>query len=97
MPSSVYLHFTCGQAESGRAKNWLAFCKTLASQPLEQTWSIPPMDAIRGHHLAERPMATRTRETDALSESAEQRAALTTKAGRRTAIAELPEGTHHPA
>ena len=55
------------------------------------------MDAIRGHHLAERPMATRTRETDALSESAEQRAALITKAGRRTAIAELPEGTHHQA
>ena len=97
MPSSVYLHFTCGQAESGRAKNWLAFCKTLASQPLEQTWSIPPMDAIRGHHLAERPMATRTRETDALSESAEQRAALITTAGRRTAVAKLPGGTHHQA
>ena len=42
-------------------------------------------------------MATRTRETDALSESAEQRAALITKAGRRAAIAELPRGTHHQA
>ena len=70
---------------------------TLAQTPRpERTSSTNATDVIRGHHLRSDRWHP-AREKPTLSESAEQRAALITKAGRRAAIAELPEGTHHQA